>query len=415
MSKTTKDNRSKFQIVNAEFTWYLLARVVFLAGIRMTPVLLGWKLYEVTGSKLSLGVLGLSEVIPAIAMALPAGVKVDKSNKHRLISICYIAYLIVMIGMLIVTSNQFAAITSKTIIEWSIYLLVFATGAIRAYSSPAFNAFLAQLVTKEELVRATSINSMAWLIAASGGPAIGGLLLGYTNITVAFSIICILVFTAFLCLQQVKQKPISWDPGKTKTWDSVKEGLRFVLQQKSLLGSMTLDMFAVLFGGAVALLPVFAKDILHTGPQGLGWLMAATYLGNFVAIALLTWKPLQKQQGKKLFYAVAGFGCCILVFALSQNFWLSFAALFISGLFDGVSVIIRGTVLQLFVPNEMRGRVSSVSSIFINSSNELGQFESGVAASLLGTVPSVIFGGCMTLGVVIVTWFKAPTLRKLEY
>ncbi len=401
--------------INKEFTWYVVARIIFIAGIRMTPVLLGWKLYEITGSKLSLGILGLSEVIPAILLALPAGVKVDQSNKQRLISICIGAYLFLMLCMLLVTSNYFIKTTSTIIVEWSIYLLVFLTGAVRAYSSPAFNAFVAQLVKPEELVRAVSVNSMAWLIAAVAGPAVGGLLLGYTNITIAFIVVCALVFIALFCMQNVKQKPISWDPGKTKTWESVKEGLRFVLHQKALLGSMTLDMFAVLFGGTVALLPVFAKDILHTGPQGLGWLLAATYLGNFVAIAILTWKPMKSKQGKKLFYVVAGFGICILVFALSQNFWLSFSALFVSGLFDGVSVIIRGTVLQLFVPNEMRGRVSSVSSIFINSSNELGQFESGVAASILGTVPSVVFGGCMTLAVVIVTWFKAPTLRKLEY
>jgi MFS family permease len=216
-------------------------------------------------------------------------------------------------------------------------------------------------------------------------------------------------------MQNVKQKPVLLKPGNTGTWESVKEGIHFILTQKALLGSMTLDMFAVLFGGVTALLPVFAKDILHVGPEGLGWLTAATYLGNFIAIAALTWKPMKNKQGQKLFYVVGGFGLCILVFALSQNFWLSFAALFVSGLFDGVSVIIRGTVLQLFVPDEMRGRVSSVSSIFINSSNELGQFESGTAASLLGTVPSVIFGGCMTLLVVTITWFKAPSLRKLEY
>jgi MFS family permease len=401
--------------INREFAWFVWARILFIAGIRMTPVLLGWKLYEITGSKLSLGILGLSEVIPAILLALPAGVKVDRSNKQRLLSICIFLYLLIMLLMLLVTSDYFIVRVPSAAVEWSIYLLVFATGGVRAYSSPAFNAFLAQLVKQDELVKAASVNSMAWLSAAVAGPAVGGLLLGYTNITVAFIIVCVLVLTALLFMQKVEQKPITYDPGKTKTWDSVKEGLQFVFQQKALFGSMALDMFAVLFGGAVALLPVFAKDILHTGPQGLGWLMAATYLGNFVAIAFLNWKPMQSNQGKKLFYVVAGFGICIIVFALSKSFMLSFAALFVSGLFDGVSVIIRGTVIQLFVPNEMRGRVSSVGSIFINSSNELGQFESGVAASIMGTVPSVVFGGCMTLLVVIVTWFKAPSLRKLEY
>ncbi|MGQ0738485.1 MAG: MFS transporter [Bacteroidota bacterium] len=401
-------------VINKEFTWFLTARVFFIAGLRMTPVLLGWRLYEITGSKLALGVLGLAEVIPAISLALPAGVKVDRSNKHRLISICIALYFFIMLGLLVVTSAWMQENHSRAVIEWSIYALVFGTGAVRAYTSSAFNAFLAQLVPAESLVKAASLNSMVWLVAAVAGPAIAGVLMGYTNITIAFIPVCALVGIAFFLFQKIKPKPVSWQ-GSSKTWDGVKEGLRYVMGQKALLGAMSLDMFAVLFGGAVALLPAFANDILHVGPQGLGWLVAATYLGNFVAIAWLTSHPLKSKQGRSLLYVVAGFGLCILVFAISKNFWLSFAALFASGLFDGVSVIIRGTVVQLFVPDEMRGRVSSVNSIFINSSNELGQFESGVAATAMGMVPSVIFGGCMTLLVAVVTWFKAPGLRKFEY
>lgn len=381
----------------------------------MTPVLLGWRLYEITGSKLALGILGLSEVIPAIALALPAGVKVDKSNKHKLLSICITCYFFLMLGLLLVTSQWMEKNSSRAIIEWSIYALVFGTGVVRAYSGSAFNSFLVQLIPSSSLIRAVSINSMIWLVAAIAGPALAGILIAYTNISVAFGIACALIIIAFFIFQKIKAKPISWQGGNSKTWDAVKEGLRFVFRQKALLGAMSLDMFAVLFGGATALLPVFASDILYIGPQGLGWLVAATYIGNFVAIAWLTTRPLKKKQGKTLLYAVAGFGLCILVFAVSKNFWLSFAALFVSGLFDGISVIIRGTVVQLFVPDEMRGRVSSVNSMFINSSNELGQFESGVAASAMGTVPSVIFGGCMTLLVTVITWFKAPGLRKFEY
>lgn len=406
--------RIPIPVINKEFTWFIIARILFIAGLRMTPVLLGWRLYEITGSKLALGFLGLSEVIPAILLALPAGVKVDKSNKHRLISICIALYFFIMLGLLIVTSHWMQENYSRPLIEWSIYALVFCTGAVRAFTGSAFNAFLAQLIPQESLVKAVSINSMVWLIAAVAGPAVAGVLMGYTNITIAFTPVCVLIAISFFLFQKIKPKPVSWQ-GSSKTWDGVKEGLRFVFHQKALLGAMSLDMFAVLFGGAIALLPVFASDILHVGPQGLGWLVAATYLGNFVAIAWLTTHPLKKKQGRTLLYVVAGFGLCILVFAISQNFWLSFIALFAGGLFDGVSVIIRGTVVQLFVPDEMRGRVSSVNSIFINSSNELGQFESGVAAAAMGTVPSVIFGGCMTLVVVVVTWFKAPGLRKFEY
>jgi MFS family permease len=402
-------------VINKEFTWFIIARILFIAGLRMTPVLLGWRLYQITGSLLSLGILGLAEVIPAITLALPAGVKVDKSNKHKLLSICIGLYFFLMLGLLLVTSLWMQENFSKQIVAWSIYGLVFGTGAVRAFAGSAFNSFMVQLIPAEKMVKAISINSMVWLIAAVTGPAVAGILIGYTNITIAFSIVCGLVAIAFFLFQKIKAKPISWQPGNSKTWDAMKEGLRFVFHQKALLGAISLDMFAVLFGGATALLPAFANDILHVGPQGLGWLVAATYLGNFIAIAWLTTHPLKKKQGKTLLYMVAGFGLCILVFAISKNFWLSFAALFVSGLFDGVSVIIRGTVVQLFVPDEMRGRVSSVNSMFINSSNELGQFESGVAAAAIGTVPSVIFGGCMTLLVVIFTWFKAPGLRKFEY
>ncbi len=407
--------RGSLIVINREFSWFILTRLLFIGGLRMSPVLLGWKLYELTGSKLALGVLGLSEVIPAILFALPAGVKVDRSNKHRLISFCIFFYFLLMTSLLVITSPWFAGVSSRTVTEWGIYAAVFGTGLVRAYVSSALHAFLAQLVPRELLVRAVSINSMVWLFGAVAGPAIAGLLLGYASITAAFIVITVLLLCALGIFQFIKPKPVSWQDNEAKAWDAVKEGLRFVYHQKALFGALSLDMFAVLFGGAIALLPVFAKDILHTGPQGLGWLMAATYLGNFVALAGLTWKPLRKKQGKLLFTTVAAFGLCILVFALSKNFWLSFAALFASGVFDGISIIIRGTIVQLFVPDEMRGRVSAVNSIFVNSSNELGQFESGVTASIMGTVPSVIFGGSMTLLVTIITWFKAPGLRKFEY
>ena len=401
-------------IINKEFTIFMAARILFIAGLRMVPVLIGWRLYELTGSKLALGMLGLSEVIPAIALALPAGVRVDRSNKHKLLTIAMSLYVLLMIGFAVVTSSWMSENYSGKIIEWTIYLLMACTGAVRAYSGAGFNSFLAQLVPTTSLVKAASINSMSWLIAAVIGPSFAGLLMGYTNITIAFIPACLLPATALILFQQITPKPISWQ-GTSKTWEGVKEGLLFVWRQKALMGAMSLDMLAVLFGGAVALLPAFANDILKVGPKGLGWLVAATYLGNFIAIAWLTRHPLKRKQGRTLLWVVAGFGACIAVFALSRNFWLSFFTLLVSGLFDGVSVIIRGTIVQLFVPDEMRGRVSSVNSIFINSSNELGQFESGVAAAAIGMIPSVIFGGCMTILIATATWFKSPTLRKFEY
>lgn len=408
-------NISKLKVINTEFTLFLVTRILVTAGIKMTPVLLGWYLYELTGSKLSLGVLGLSEVVPAILFALPAGVKVDTSDKRKLILTCLSVYLGIMVIFSWLTSSYSKEVFSSKNIEYLIYLLVVLTGWARAYYSPANSAIIAQLVKAEELVKAATTNSMSWLIAAVAGPLIAGGIIAIFDVSAAFIFVASLIAVAMFIFSFVTPKEITYNRGDTKTWESVKEGLDFVFNHKPLLGAMGLDMFAVLFGGAVAMLPVFAKDILHVGPQGFGILMSATYLGNFLAIFYLTRRPLVDRQGHYLIISVAGFGVCILIFALSQSFVLSFIALLVSGLFDGVSVIVRGTIFQLFVPNQMRGRVSSVNSIFINSSNELGQFESGVAASVFGTVPSVVFGGLMTILIAAYANFRVPALKKLKY
>ena len=200
-----------------------------------------------------------------------------------------------------------------------------------------------------------------------------------------------------------------------KTLEAVSEGLRFVFKTKEVLAAISLDLFAVFFGGAATMVIVYTNDILHVGPIGFGWLNAATDIGSIIMVVLLTLYPMKRKQGIKLMFAVAGFGLCIIIFGLSKWYWLSFVALLVSGVLDGVSVVVRGNIMQLKTPDELRGRVMSVNSMFINSSNEIGQFESGVAAKLMGTIPSVVFGGCMTIAVVITTWFKAPSLKKLEY
>ena len=255
---------------------------------------------------------------------------------------------------------------------------------------------LAQIVPKHTLQNATTWNQGAWLSASVSGHAIGGFLIAGAGNTGTLMVIASLVFIAFIVLFQLKPKPTLNVRGEQKTWDSVKEGLNFVFKTRELLGAISLDLFAVLFGGAVAMVPVFARDILKVGPQGFGFLNGASDIGSICIVILLTFFPIRRRQGKKLLFAVAGFGTCIIIFALSKLFWLSFAALMISGMLDGISVVTRGTIMQLKTPDNMRGRVMSVNSMFINSSNELGQFESGVAAKLLGVVPSVVFGGCMT-------------------
>lgn len=383
----------------------------------MVPVLLGWHVYEQTGSAFLLGILGLSEVVPAILGALPAGVRVDHSEKKPLILKSYVGYLMVVLLLSWVTSAGIESSSSwmSSYRLWLIFLLVGCTGIIRAFLSPSFTAILAQLIPSEDLVKGASVNSMAWLLAAIFGPMLAGLLIGYFSMSESFIMVMSFVGGAFVLFNFIPIRETIMVPKTKRTWEGVKEGVHFVWNQKALLGAMGLDMIAVLFGGVVALLPVFAKDILEAGPQALGMLMSATYLGNFLSILYLTRFPLLGLQGKKLIYSVAGFGMCILVFALSENVILSILALFVSGLFDGVSVIIRGSIFQIMVPEHMRGRVSAVNSVFINSSNELGQFESGLAASAMGTVPSVLFGGTITLLVSLYAWLKLPSLRKMQY
>src|SRR5215510_12274984 len=296
------------------------------------------------------------------------------------------------------------------------YVAIFFTGIIRSFTGPVFNVILAQIVPKSVLQNATTWNQGAWLSASVTGHALGGLLIAYFGITGALAAIVTAIFAAFIILfSGLRPKPPLTEKGEKRTWGSVKEGLRFVYRTKELLGAMSLDLFAVLFGGAVAMVPVYARTILHVGAIGYGWLNAASDMGSICIVIMLTLFPLRRKQGKTLLLVVAGFGLCIIIFGLSKIYLVSFLALMISGMLDGVSVVVRGTITQLKTPDNMRGRVLSVNSMFINSSNELGQFESGLAAHILGNVPSVVFGGCMTLLVVIITWFKAPTLRKFEY
>jgi MFS family permease len=393
----------------------LIGRFLFIMGLRMMSTLVGWWVYELTNDPFAIGLIGLSEVIPAVSFALYAGHVIDMSEKRKLL-LKGIFFYVCCAGLLLFLSTSFVKEHfSNHRIALFIYVIIFITGIVRSFAGPTFNVLLGYIVPKETLQNATTWSQGTWLSASVTGHAAGGFLIALTGITGTLISICLLIASAWLILTLLKQKKPLSNPGEKRTWESVMEGLRFVFKTKEILGALTLDLFAVLFGGAVAMVPVFSRDILHIGPEGFGLLNAAADIGSICIVILLTIAPLRRKQGKILFFAVAGFGCCIILFALSKWFLLSFAALLLSGMLDGISVVIRGTILQLKTPLELRGRVMSVNSMFINSSNELGQFESGVAAKIMGVVPSVIFGGCMTLAVVIFTWFKAPGLRKLEY
>ena len=399
----------------AEFRHLIFGRFLFIMGLRMMGTLVGWWIYELTEEPFAIGLIGLSEVIPAVSLSLYAGHIIDISEKRKLLLTGVALYFTCALFLLLLSTSFTASQISNHWIAFSIYIAIFFTGVFRSFTGPTFGTILSAIVPKKTIQNATTWGQGIWLGASVTGHAIVGFLIALLGNTGSLAIICTLVFAGYLFMFQLKPKPSLNEPGEKKTLESVKEGLRYVYQTKELFGALTLDLFAVLFGGAVAMIPVFAKDILNVGPIGFGWLNAASDIGSVIVIVLLTAFPLKKAQGKKLLISVAIFGMCIIVFALSKMFWLTFAVLLISGIVDGISVVIRGTILQLKTPDNMRGRVMSVNSMFINSSNEFGQFESGVAAKMMGVVPSVVFGGCMTLLVVIITWFKAPTLKEMEY
>ena len=398
-----------------EFKNLMFGRFIFITALRMMSTLVAWWVYELTGDPLAIGLVGLSEVIPAVSTALYAGHVIDKSEKRKLLLSGVSFYTLTAALLLFFSSPYISTHFTNQSIAIGIYAVIFCTGIIRAFTGPTFSAMLASIVPRHYLQNATTWQQGSWLAASVTGHATGGLLIAWIGISGTLIVVCSLMVIAFFLLTQIKPKPPIAQTGERSTWESMKEGLRFVFRTKEILAAFSLDMFAVLFGGAVAMVPVYAKDILNIGPQGFGWLNAAIDIGAIIVIILLTLFPMKKAQGKKLMIAVAGFGICIICFALSKWFVLSFIALMVAGMLDGISVVVRGTVMQLKTPDHMRGRVSSVGSMFINSSNELGQFESGMMARLMGVVPSVVFGGCMTLVVVIITWIKAPTLRKFEY
>jgi MFS family permease len=397
-----------------EYRSFILARFFYVMALRMVTTIIGWRIYEITHNPLAIGLIGLSEFLPAFCLALYAGHVIDKSDKRALLLRTTTFYFICVAGLLALAFGPVVRLLENHWVQWLTYFVIFCTGVIRAFAGPTLNAIIAQIVPKEKLPGAVTLNTSTFLFASVTGHATAGFLIANTNYLFAFGVVAVYIVIAWLCLFTLAPKQIMVTEEKN-TWDSIKEGLRFVVHTKEVLGALALDLFAVLFGGAVALIPVYAQDILRVGPVGFGWLNAAEDIGSISIILSLTFRPLRHHQGKTLLYAVTGFGICIIVFGLSKVYLLSFLALMCSGMMDGISVIVRGTIVQLKTPDPMRGRVSAVNSMFINSSNELGQFESGVMAKLMRVIPSVVFGGCMTIAVVIATWFKAPSLRKMEY
>ena len=397
-----------------EFNIFLIVRFLLIFTWTMQFIVIEWQVYSLTKDPLSLGIIGLMEIIPAFSMALFAGHIVDQSEKRNLLLLCIGAFSLISLGLFFLTLPEIALEFSKNSILYLIYTLVFFGGFLRSFFGPTIFSLLALIVPKKVYPNAATWSSSTWQMAAVLGPAFAGFSINWIGVHWTLGVIFGLVVLALFVTFQIKRKPILNPKIGESVAKSLKEGVKFVYKTKAIFGALTLDMIAVLFGGAIALLPVYAQDILKVGSEGFGILRAAPAVGAFITMLITAYIPISKNAGMKLLGAIFGFGICIIVFGLSSVFWISLLALFMSGVTDGISMVIRQTILQLKTPDHMRGRVASVNSMFVGSSNELGAFESGLTAKLMGTVTAVVFGGTMTLITVITTGIVLPSFRKLD-
>ncbi|MDG2349514.1 MAG: MFS transporter [Flavobacteriaceae bacterium] len=410
MSKTDPYAALRFK----EFNIFLLVRFALVFGWSMQFIIIEWQVYTLTKDPLSLGIIGLMEIIPAFTMALFAGHIVDQSEKRNLLAKCIAAFSFISFGLFLLTWPRVVGDWTVNSVLYCIYGLVFFGGFLRSFFGPTIFSLVALIVPKKVYPNAATWNSSTWQMASVLGPAFAGACIHWIGVHWSLCVVFGLVISSLIFIFKIPPKPILNPKIGEPIFQSLKEGVRFVFKTKAILGAITLDMVAVLFGGAVALLPVFAQDILKVGPEGFGVLRAAPAVGAFLTMLVTAYIPISRHAGMKLLIAIFGFGLCIIVFGISSVFWISVIALFFSGVTDGVSMVIRQTILQLKTPDDMRGRVASVNSMFVGSSNELGAFESGLTAKLMGAVSAVVFGGTMTLITVVTTGIVSPSFRKLD-
>jgi MFS family permease len=396
-----KAGRVAFQ--HPAFVFFQYARLIVVIGTEMQSVAIGWQVYEITREPLALGYVGLAQFLPGLLLFLITGHAADYFDRRRLLVWCHAGLAFTSCMLYLATRGPSPQISQ-------IYAIMVLVGIVRAFSGPASRSILPMLVPAEHFSNAIAWNATFFQASVLIGPALGGLVYSLSGgpSAVYVGAIVTAIVSAFL-MRRVDTKPAS-----ARTFDSVLDGLRFIRRQKIVMGSISLDLFAVLFGGAVALLPVYASEILHTGPWGLGLLRSSPAIGAGVMAVLIAYRPVQRRVGITLFIFVALYGLFTILFGTSRNLLLSMAALFMVGACDMVSIIIRNTLVQLATPNQMRGRVTAIELIFIGASNELGEFESGVTAHLLGAVPAVIVGGVGSLLVVGLWAYAFPELRKAD-
>ena len=420
------------------FRKYLLVRFTIILALNMQSAIVSYFVYQLTynpkthkGDTLVLGLMGLWEVIPAIGFSLFSGHFVDLKEKKGMVLNCIIGYLLLSLFFIVLALPVLRTVISAKAIIWLIYSGIFAGGALRAFLSPASFALLGTILPKKLYANATTWSSTAWQSGFVIGPLLGGFLLALSGFEWSLSGIFVIELVSLFSIALIPAQAIL-KKEKEPILKSLSEGVRFVFSTQLILAALSLDMFAVLFGGAVALLPVFSNEILSVGEVGFGWMRAAPGIGSILMLMILSFMPLKKKPGIKLLLSIVGFGITTILFGLcgsiadttiigtilgcriSWAFLLAFAMLLAGGMFDSVSVVIRSTILQLYTPDSMRGRVAAVNTMFISSSNELGAMESGITARWMGSVPAVVFGGCMTLIVVGVTYFTSPMLRILK-
>ncbi len=413
LSPQPKDTFAALRV--KDFTVYLSARFFLSLGVQIQSVVVGIQIYKITHDPYQIGMIGLAEAIPFIGLALFGGQVADTVRRKKILLWATLFLLIASWALFSVAMNGDFLKQAGT---WPIFGIIFCTGIARGFLSPVFPAYMAQLVPRKLYANASTWQSNSWHATAVLGPAIGGILIGWISTEFAYGTCSVLILLGFLLMFFITDHPLPpRELSNESMFKKLTAGFRFVFSNQVMLSALTLDLFAVLFGGAVAMIPVFAAEVLKAGADAdfvTGLLRAAPAGGAIIMGLIMAKYPPTKRAGRNLILAVVGFGLCIVAFALSRNVWLSFGILFLSGAFDNVSVIIRHTILQLLTPDNMRGRVAAVNGVFIGSSNEIGEYESGVAARNLGNVPSVIFGGCMTILVVGLVAVLAPKLRKLN-
>jgi MFS family permease len=383
--------------------WVALATSAF--GVSMALVAIGWQVYAVRENPLDLGLVGLAEFLPLPLLALPAGNLADRVPRRFLYVFMICLDVVVAVGLLLVTVAGARSV-------WPFFGLAFVMGIGSSIGAPAGRALTPSLVPQEILVRALALRSVAFQLSLVAGPAVGGVLFALSPYAVYATAICLSLFAlgCVVALRGGREPAVEVAEG----FHEVLAGVRLIRRTKVLLGAISLDLFAVLFGGAVALLPVFAKDVLHVGPAGLGLLRSAPAIGSFAASLVIARRPIRQRAGPTLFVVVALFGACMIVFGLSKSMWLSLVALAVGGAVDLVSVVLRSTILPLVTPDAVRGRVNAVEMVFISASNELGAFESGLAAALVGAAPAVVIGGVATIAIAGIWWKLFPSLARVD-